>query len=45
MASTIIHMAVAKELYPYLTISKKDYYLGSIASDISKHIGKSKKES
>ena len=46
MASAIIHMVVAKELYPHLTISKeKDYYLGSIAPDISKHIGKSKKES
>lgn len=46
MASAIIHLAVAKTLENYLTIeNKKDYYLGSIAPDISKQIGKTKKES
>ncbi len=46
MASAVIHLAVAKELEKKLNIkNKKDYYLGTIAPDISKHIGKSKKES
>ena len=46
MASTIIHLAVAKELEPILNIKNKyDYYLGSIAPDISKQIGKTKYES
>ena len=46
MASTIIHLAVAKVLEPYLKLNnKKDYYLGSIAPDIAKEIGKSRKES
>lgn len=46
MASAVIHLAVAKELEKYLNIkNKKDYYLGSIAPDISKQIGKDKKES
>ena len=40
MASTIIHMAIAKELENKLEIeNKKDYYLGSIAPDIAKQIG------
>ena len=40
MASAIIHLAVAKTLEKYLDIeNKKDYYLGSIAPDISKQIG------
>lgn len=43
MASTIIHMAVAKELENKLEISnKRDYFLGSIAPDISKQIGQSR---
>lgn len=43
---TIIHLAVAKVLEPYLKLNnKKDYYLGSIAPDIAKEIGKSRKES
>lgn len=46
MASAVIHLAVAKELEKYLNIkNKKNYYLGSIAPDISKQIGKTKKES
>lgn len=40
MASAVIHLAIAKELEKYLNISnKRDYYLGSIAPDISKQIG------
>ena len=46
MASTIIHIAVSKELDKVLNIkNKKDYYLGSIAPDISKHIGETKTKS
>lgn len=46
MASTIIHLAVAKELENKLNIKNKyDYYLGSIAPDLSKQIGESKIES
>lgn len=46
MASAIIHLAIAKELEKYLNIeSKYNYYLGSIAPDISKQIGRVKKES
>lgn len=46
MASSIIHLAVAKQLEKDLKIKNKyDYYLGSIAPDISKQIGKSKYES
>lgn len=46
MASAVIHLAVAKELENNLNIkNKKDYYLGTIAPDISKQIRKSKKES
>ena len=40
MASILIHLAIAKELENKLKIdNKKDYYLGSIAPDISKQIG------
>lgn len=40
MASAIIHLVIAKELESKLDIeNKKDYYLGSIAPDISKQIG------
>lgn len=46
MASAIIHLAVAKELYQYFDIAdKKDYYLGAIAPDIAKQIGRTKQES
>lgn len=46
MASAIIHLAVAKVLEPYFDIkNKKDYYLGSIAPDIAKQIGKTKQQS
>ena len=43
MASTIIHLAVAKQMESKLNIkSKYDFYLGVIAPDISKQIGQSK---
>ena len=46
MASAVIHLAVAKTLEKYLQIeNKKDYFLGSIAPDISKQIGRTKQES
>lgn len=46
MASTIIHLSVAKQLEKKLKIKNKyDYYLGSIAPDLSKQIGESKIES
>lgn len=46
MASSIIHLAVAKKLEKDLKIKNKyDFYLGSIAPDISKQIGRSKYES
>ena len=46
MASAVIHLAVAKVLEPYFDIKKrKDYYLGAIAPDIAKHIGRTKQES
>jgi hypothetical protein len=46
MASAIIHLAVAKTLEKHLNIENpRDYYLGSIAPDISKHIGENKQKS
>lgn len=43
MASAIIHLAVAKKLLDNLKVeNQKDYFLGSIAPDISKQIGSSK---
>lgn len=46
MASAIIHLAVAKTLENNLNVeNKKDYYLGSIAPDISKQIGENKQKS
>lgn len=46
MASSVIHLAVAKELEKHFNIKNKyDYYLGSIAPDLSKQIGRTKKES
>ena len=44
MASTIIHLAIAKELKDNLDIDNYyDYYLGSIAPDIARQIGLDKK--
>ena len=46
MASAIIHLAVAKTIEQHYNIeNKKDYYLGSIAPDISKQIGENKQMS
>ena len=46
MASAIIHLAVAKTLEKHFNITNiKDYYLGSIAPDISKQINQSKQTS
>lgn len=46
MASAIIHLAVAKKVQKELFIKDKyDYYLGAIAPDISKQVGKSKEQS
>lgn len=43
MASTVIHLAIAKELKDKLDIdNEKDYYLGSIAPDIARQIGMNK---
>lgn len=43
MASALIHLAVAKTVERYLNIeNKKDYYLGTIAPDISKQLGENK---
>ena len=46
MASAIIHLAVAKKLEKELFIKNKyDYFLGAIAPDISKQVGRTKEES
>ena len=46
MASALIHLAVAKKLTENINIkNKKDYYLGSIAPDLSKQIGLNKMSS
>lgn len=46
MASSIIHLAIAKKVAEKVDIeNKKDYYLGSIAPDIAKQIGTSRDES
>lgn len=44
MASSVIHLAIAKELEKYLNVKNSyDYYLGAIAPDLSKQIGRTKK--
>lgn len=46
MASTLIHLAIATKVAEKIHIdNKKDYYLGSIAPDISKQVGISRNES
>ena len=46
MASALIHLAVAKKLTENINIkNRKDYYLGSIAPDLSKQIGLNKMSS
>lgn len=45
MASSVIHMCVAKEINRKLKMDQNMILLGSIAPDISKHLGKTKIES
>lgn len=45
MASSIIHICVAKEVNKYLKRNEKEILIGSIAPDISKQIGRTKKKS
>ncbi len=45
MASAIIHMSVAKKINENLNLDTKLFYLGSVAPDISKQIGLSRKKS
>jgi len=46
MASTIIHLAIAKKVNEKIkTDNLKDYYLGAIAPDLSKQVGETKEES
>ena len=46
MASTMIHLVIAKELKDKLNIKNSyDYYLGSIAPDLAKQIGLSRNDS
>lgn len=42
MASTIIHLCIAKEVNKYLNMSENALLLGAIAPDISKQIGETK---
>ena len=42
MASAIIHLSVAKKVGDIINQRSKEYYIGSIAPDISKIIGESK---
>ncbi len=42
MASAIIHMCVAKKISEHFNFDSKEYYLGSIAPDLSKQIGMTK---
>ena len=39
MASTVIHLCVAKEIDDALSINSKDFHIGSIAPDIGKIVG------
>ena len=43
MASAIIHIAVAKKVNEKLKMNEKELFLGTIAPDISKHIGQDRK--
>lgn len=46
MASTIIHLAIAKKILEQVKVKRpKDYFLGAIAPDISKQIGETKEKS
>ena len=39
MASAIIHICVAKKVNDKLKRNEKDFYLGAIAPDLTKHVG------
>lgn len=45
MASSVIHMCVAKKINEKLKMSQSELLLGSIAPDISKHLGETKTRS
>lgn len=45
MASAIIHLCIAKKINEKLKMNEKELFLGSIAPDISKQIGETKKTS
>lgn len=45
MASSIIHIAIAKKVESKLKVSKKEFLLGSIAPDLSKQLGQTKRMS
>ena len=46
MASTIIHLAIAKKVLEERKVDNpKDYFLGAIAPDVSKQVGTSREES
>jgi len=45
MASAIIHLCIAKKINEIIKINEKKFFLGSIAPDMSKFIGKTKLES
>lgn len=46
MASSLMHLAIAKKVLDYTYVrNTKDYFLGSIAPDISRQIGDSKEKS
>ena len=45
MASSVIHMCVAKKINEQLNMNKNMVLLGSIAPDISKHLGETKTRS
>lgn len=42
MASSVIHLCIAKEVNKYLQRTNKDILIGSIAPDISKHLNQTK---
>lgn len=45
MASSLIHMCVAKEVNKFLKRKEKDILIGTIAPDISKYLGETKEKS
>ncbi len=45
MASTVMHLCVAKKVNEKLKMNEKELFLGSIAPDLSKQVGEEKKKS